>query len=393
MAAQTFGKYIVTRRLGRGGMAEVYLARDPVLERNVAIKVIYPHLSADPGFDERFCREAKVVASLRHAHIVQLYDFDVLNDQPFMVLEYLSGGTLKDRLAALHKQGKMMSLAEIARILDPLANALDYAHARGAVHRDVKPANILFTANGEPVLTDFGISKLLGESAQISASGSVIGSPAYMSPEQAASKPVDARSDQYSLGIVLYEVATGRVPFQGDSPTAVLLQHLNDPPPPPRQFNASIPEQVQGVILKALAKSPSARFASTGELARALGAALRGEEPAAKSVVSTGAPTVLERPSVAPGAPPSAPAQPPPPPMPTKPTSLPPSTQPASPVAPVKPTPSRSNRLTCPAVGVVIAVLVVAWVIISVFALSRFLSITISSPQLTSIASHPHAFA
>ena len=244
MAAQTFGKYIVTRRLGRGGMAEVYLARDPVLERNVAIKVIYPHLSADPGFGERFCREAKVVASLRHAHIVSLYDFDVLNDQPFMVLEYLSGGTLKDRLAALHKQGKMMSLAEIARILDPLANALDYAHARGAVHRDVKPANILFTANGEPVLTDFGISKLLGESAQISASGSVIGSPAYMSPEQAASKPVDARSDQYSLGIVLYEMATGRVPFQGDSPTAVLLQHLNDPPPPPRQFNASISEQV-----------------------------------------------------------------------------------------------------------------------------------------------------
>lgn len=398
-----FGKYVVTRRLGRGGMAEVFLARDPVLERPVAIKVIYPHLSSDPGFGERFCREAKVVASLRHPHIVQLYDFDVHaeRDQPFMVLEYLSGGTLKDRLAALRDQGKRMPLAEIVRILDPIASALDYAHAHGAVHRDVKPANILFTPGGEPVLTDFGISKLLGESAQISLSGSVIGSPAYMSPEQAGSRPVSAPSDQYSLAVCVYEMATGRVPFEGESPTTVLLQHLNNPPPPPRQFNGSIPEQVQGVILKALAKAPAERFATSSELARAFGAALRGEEPA-KSVVSTGAPTVIERPAAAPVTPPPAPAKPIPAPAPlvaepapqpaqalsaTKPTvpperapSIP---KPVPPPAPVKPAPRRSGWLACPVVVVVIGVLV-AVCGIGALMLSGYMRIDVASLQPTS---------
>lgn len=281
MSTQSFGKYLVTKSLGRGGMAEVFLARDPVLERNVAIKVIHPHLATDPDFGERFRREAKLVASLRHAHIVQLYDFDIQNNQPFMVMEYLDGASLKTRLAA-----RALPLAEIARILNALASALEYAHARGAIHRDVKPANILFTENNEPVLADFGIAKIIGEAAQLSVSGAVVGSPAYMSPEQAASKSVDARSDIYALGVVAYEMATGRVPFQGDSPTAVLMQHLNTAPPPPRQLNANIPEAVQAVILRALAKDPADRFASAGEFARAFNAALRGELPATRAQLS-----------------------------------------------------------------------------------------------------------
>lgn len=298
MSTLTFGKYIVTKTLGRGGMAEVYLARDPVLERYVAIKVIYPHLAADPGFEERFRREAKLVAALRHAHIVQLHDFDVAANQPFMVMEYLGGGSLKDRLVTLRGRGTTMPLAEIAHILEPIASALDYAHAYGTIHRDVKPANILFTSNGDPVLSDFGIAKIVGEAAQISITGTTIGSPAYMSPEQADNKSVDARSDLYSLGVVVYEMASGRVPFHGDSPTAVLMQHITASPPPPRQFNANIPEPVQAVILKALAKDPAARFVSATELARAFCAALQGHALVSDKASATGAPTLVEQSSV-----------------------------------------------------------------------------------------------
>ncbi|MBI5031002.1 MAG: tetratricopeptide repeat protein [Chloroflexi bacterium] len=293
MSTISFGKYIVVKPLGRGGMAEVHLARDPLLDRNVAIKVIYPHLANDPDFGERFRREAKLVASLRHNHIVQVYDFDVQNDQPYMVMEYLDGGSLKTRLEALRATGQTLPLAETARILDAIASALDYAHAHGAIHRDVKPANIILTSANEPVLTDFGIAKIVGDAAQLSASGSIVGSPAYMSPEQATSKPVDARSDLYSLGVVLYEMTTGRVPFQGDSPTAVLMQHLNTAPPAPRQFNANIPEATQAVILKTLAKNPAARFPSATELARAFSAALRGQAPESPTV-SSGEQTLVD---------------------------------------------------------------------------------------------------
>ncbi|MBI5302168.1 MAG: tetratricopeptide repeat protein [Chloroflexi bacterium] len=298
MSTQTFGKYLVTKTLGRGGMAEVYLARDPLLERNVAIKVIHPHLATESDFGERFRREAKLVASLRHAHIVQLYDFDIQNDTPYMVMEFLDSGSLKIRLGTLRAQNtlRVMPLAECARILDAIASALDFAHARGAIHRDVKPANILFTANDDPVLADFGIAKIVGEAAQLSASGAVVGSPAYMSPEQAASKPVDARSDIYALGIVAYEMVTGRVPFQGESPTAVLMQHLNTAPPPPRQFNASVPDAVQAVILQSLAKNPAERFPRAGEFARAFTAALRGQAPEASAGLSS-AGTFVEAPA------------------------------------------------------------------------------------------------
>lgn len=292
MSTHSFGRYIVSQRLGRGGMAEVYQARDPVLDRQVAIKVILPHLAAEQGFAQRFLREAKLIASLRHPHLVQLYDFDVVDEQPFMVMEYLAGDTLKARLSALYARRVTMPIDASAHLLEALASALDYAHARGAVHRDIKPANILFTAQDEPVLTDFGIAKLLDQSVQISMTGSILGTPAYMSPEQAAGNPVDARSDLYALGVVLYELTTGRVPFRGDSPTAVLMQHLQAPPPAPRSFNPNLPPAVERVILRALAKEPAERFASAGALAQAFRTALHGN---AAAVISPEDATVMEQ--------------------------------------------------------------------------------------------------
>ncbi len=276
--SQSFGRYLVTRRLGRGGMAEVYEANDPLLNRQVAIKVIYAHLASQEGFDQRFRREAQLVASLRHPHIVQLYDFGIENEQPFMVMEFLNGGTLQDRLAQWRSRGAVMPLAETARLLTKLASALDYAHERDAIHRDIKSSNIMFTAEGEPVLTDFGIAKMLSDAAQLSATGSVMGSPAYMAPEQAAGQPVDARSDLYALGIVLYEMVCGRVPFQADSPTAVMMQHITQPPPPPRQFNPQLPAAAEAVIQKALAKDPAARFSRVSEMATAFQTAVTSSE-------------------------------------------------------------------------------------------------------------------
>ena len=274
MTPTAFGKYVVVEVIGRGGMANVYRARHPALDRDVAIKAIHPHLAEEPGFGERFVHEARLVASLRHPGIVQVHDFDVADGRPYMVMEYVDGGTLKDRLARARAERGRMSLEETAGFLLPIADALDYAHARGAVHRDLKPANILLTDAGAPVLSDFGIAKILEDAAFVSATGSLVGTPAYMSPEQAAGRRVDARTDQYSLGVVLYEMTTGRVPFSGESPTAVMVQHLQEPPPAPRLVNPDLPPAVEAVVLRALAKDPDARFASAGEMARAFVAAV-----------------------------------------------------------------------------------------------------------------------
>ena len=295
MSPDSLGDYTITRLLGRGGQAEVYEGFDPDLERAVAIKVILPAVAGEPGFEERFRREARLVASLRHPHIVQVFDFDVADGQPFMVMEYLKGDTLKTRLAGLHSHGQTIPLAEIARILDALAGALDYAHGRGAIHRDIKPANILFTEQGEPVVVDFGIARLLSDAGQLTAQGQIVGTPAYMAPEQARGDPVDASCDQYALGVVLYEMATGRTPFQGDSPTALLMQHVNTTPPPPRSLNAELPDAVQGVLLKALAKQPEQRFAAVGDLAAAFRQALAGVAVAQAAPVSADAATLVEQ--------------------------------------------------------------------------------------------------
>ncbi|MFZ1473964.1 MAG: protein kinase, partial [Anaerolineae bacterium] len=271
-----FGKYQTIEHLGSGGQAEVYLALEPRLQRRVAIKVLLAHLAHDPEASARFAREARLVASLRHPAIVQLFDFDTQDDQFYMVMEYLEGGSLKERLA---QRGVPCAPAEAVTLLRPVAAALDYAHAQGAVHRDIKPGNILFTRDGQAVISDFGVAKILGDNAQLSMAGSVVGTPAYMSPEQAGGGPVTPAADLYALGIVLYQMLTGQVPFSGDSLSGVLMQHLQTPPPAPRTLNPSLRPAVEAVLLQALAKAPAARFASASALLAALEAA-QAEETA-----------------------------------------------------------------------------------------------------------------
>ena len=292
MIAQSFGKYPILRLIARGGMAEVYLAQHPDLDRPVAIKVIHPQLS-DAGFKERFHHEAKLIASLRHPNIVQVFDLDVFNDQPFMVMEYLEGGTLKERFNPIRARGESMPLDEIAHLLERIASALDYAHGKGIVHRDIKPTNILFTAQGEPVISDFGVAKILSQAASVGAPEHLVGTPAYMSPEQVEGKAVDARSDIYALGAVLYELAAGRPPFQSDSPQELLNQQIHVMPPPPREFNPRLPERMEAIILKALAKNPADRFASAGELSRAFDATVRDAETSEKLVAPEDQPTMI----------------------------------------------------------------------------------------------------
>jgi len=229
MTGRTLGKYRLTERLGRGGMAEVYRAYQPSLEREVAIKVMHGYLAEDEGFVGRFKREARAVATLRHPHIVQVYDFDIEDDTYYMVMEYIGGETLKARLKRFNAQGKRMPLEEVVRIFRALCDALDYAHAQGRIHRDIKPANIMF--DGERlVLTDFGIASIVG-GTRYTATGAMIGTPAYMSPEQGQGEPGDVRSDVYALGVILYEMVAGRVPYDADTPLAIVLKLAGRPLP------------------------------------------------------------------------------------------------------------------------------------------------------------------
>lgn len=281
-----FGKYCIEGRLGKGGMAEVYIARDPVLNRRVAIKVILGHLVSGSSFIDRFMLEARVIAGLRHPNIVQIYDFAEFEDKPYMVVEYLEGGTLKDRLMDARRHNHLLPFDEIAAVMESLCSAVEYSHRLGVIHRDLKPANILFDADGRPVLTDFGIARLLSETLNLTATGSLLGTPAYMSPEQAAGIPIEPASDLYSLGIILYEMAAGRVPFIGKNATATLIDHISTPPPSPRKFNPSLPPKVEQVILKSIQKSPGSRFASVSEMASALRASLADQGSGAVSFIS-----------------------------------------------------------------------------------------------------------
>ncbi len=272
---QQIGKYAIELQLGRGGMAEVWLGRHETLNRNVAIKLIHTFLSDDASFQKRFVREAQLIASLRHPNIVQLFDFDIADDRAFMVMEYLNGGTLRTELKRLQQNGQLLPLNRVEHIVLNLADGLSYAHRLGAIHCDLKPANILFDADGEPVIGDFGIARLLSDANQASRTGGVTGTPNYMSPEQVSGKPVSRESDLYSLGVILFELLTGRVPFSADSPAAVMEKHLHNPPPNVRDINPSVPQPVADVVRALLAKNVADRVSSAEAFAALYQAAMR----------------------------------------------------------------------------------------------------------------------
>ncbi|MCC7105295.1 MAG: protein kinase [Chloroflexi bacterium] len=275
------GKYELIERLGQGGMAIVFRAYQPGLDRQVAIKILAAG-AAQPDFLERFRREARSISRLRHSNILWVFDFGEQDDFAYMVGELVTGGTLADRL------GRPLPLEWVGVRLVALASALDYAHANGIVHRDVKPSNVLMTEDELPILSDFGIARMLEETGHLTAAGSVVGTPEYMSPEQAQGFSAGPASDQYSLGIMLYEMVCGRPPYRGTTAVAVALAHVREPPPPPTQINPALPLAVESVILRALEKDPANRWGSAGELAaefaRAIGVDVR--ELAAQAAVT-----------------------------------------------------------------------------------------------------------
>jgi serine/threonine protein kinase len=266
---QSFGRYHIIEKLGEGGMAVVYKAYDTRLESEVAIKFIRTERLVPEVADKalkRFEREAKALAKLSHPNIVRVTDYGEQDGRPYLVMPYLSGGTLKQKL-----QGKPMAWREAARLLLPIAEALDYAHHQSILHRDIKSSNILITDSGAPMLADFGVAKLFEaeDTVDLTGTGVGIGTPEYMAPEQGRGQ-TDVRSEVYSLGVVFYELITGRKPYTADTPLAVLIMQATDPLQPPHKFVPNLPSDVEGVIYKSLAKTPDARYQSMAEFGEAL---------------------------------------------------------------------------------------------------------------------------
>jgi eukaryotic-like serine/threonine-protein kinase len=261
--------YDIQALLGSGGMADVYRAFDINLQRAVAIKVLSPAAAAQPGFADRFRQEARLIANLRHPNIVQVYDFGEQDGHTYMVQELLAGPTLGAWMADLAARGIRPMPDEINAIIAQLADALDAAHAAGIIHRDVKPGNALWHDQGRLVLTDFGIAKQVLSDANQTQFGVIFGTPSYLSPEQTQSLPLTPASDVYSLGVVLYELLAGDVPFRGVTPMRVAMDHIQTPPLP-LPARPDLTPAVEAVVQRALAKDPAARFGSAGELAQAL---------------------------------------------------------------------------------------------------------------------------
>jgi serine/threonine-protein kinase len=281
------GRYELTHLVARGGMALVYRAVDRELDRAVALKVLFPELSVDRAFVERFRREAQAAANLSHPNIVPVFDWGEDDGTYFIVMEFVEGKPL----SAVLRDEPPMEPEQIARIGAGVAAALAFAHRHGVVHRDVKPGNILMTPEGDVKVTDFGIARAVNTEESLTQTGAVMGTAAYFSPEQAEGKGVDARSDIYSLGVVLYEMAVGRPPFTGDSPVAVASKHVRDHPVLPRVANPAVPMAFESVVMKALSKNPADRYASAEEMRADLlrfaeGRPVEASDPAATSVMN-----------------------------------------------------------------------------------------------------------
>jgi len=268
------GHYVIQEPLGQGGMARVYKGYQEHLDRIVAIKVLPSYYAADPNFVNRFKREAQAMARLSHPSIVTVHDAGEQDGRLYIVMAYMSGGTLKSRM------DHQMELSETLPVVRQISEALHYAHERSIIHRDVKPVNVLLDGDGRAVLSDFGIAKVM-ESAEhhLTRPGAGVGTPEYMSPEQCRGASVDPRSDIYALGVMVYEMLTGRTPFQANNYTALAHAHIYEPTPPPTLFNPHISVTVQAAVLRALAKDPAQRFRAATDLAAALEQAANGSGP------------------------------------------------------------------------------------------------------------------
>src|ERR1700674_3459806 len=281
------GPYRILDSIGQGGMGTVYRAHHSALDRYVAIKVLPEFFAEDMIFRERFQLEAQSVAALRHPNILSAFDFGQIAGIPYLVMELVEGGTLADRM------GSPMELQDVVQFLRPIASALDHAHAHGVLHRDIKPSNILIRQDGTPVLADFGLAKLARSVRKLTDIGTVFGTPEYMSPEQVTGETPGPGTDQYSLSVVAYEMLTGRVPFQGDTPGAVLYSHLSRPVPATHELAGELSAHVDNVLRRGLAKSPQDRYSTVSELIAALSPAawpslLAGEQVALNAIPPRG---------------------------------------------------------------------------------------------------------
>ena len=312
-AGVEIGPYHVVEQVGRGGMATVFKAYQPALERYVAIKVLPEFLAEEPDFRERFRREAFSIAKLRHPGILSVFDHGEFEGQPYIVTEFVEGGTFQQQLA-----GKPITVQQTLEVLQPIAAAIDYAHERGVLHRDIKPSNILITKEGAPVLGDFGLARMMTSNERLTRLDSVVGTPEYMAPEQCAGKETGPAADRYSFGVVAYEALTGHVPYEAETPAAVMMAQMQQPLPDPRVINPAINENVERALLRMLSKDPEQRFQSCSAFVRALAATdtpMSGEPRvvAAAAAVAAAAPaTVVAAPPLSaasephPGPPPSA---------------------------------------------------------------------------------------
>ena len=269
LSGKQLGKYQVISPLGEGGMAAVFKAYQAGMDRYVALKILPRHYAADPEFMARFQQEARLIANLQHPHILPVHDFGEAESYTFLVMPLVETGTLAELL-----RGEPLPPARIRSVISQIGDALDYAHSRGLIHRDVKPSNILLDERGNCLLTDFGIAKMVEGTAHITQSGAIVGTPAYMSPEQGVGQALTPASDIYSLGVVMYEMATGKAPFVAETPMAIVIKHINEPLPPPSKVNPALPPALERVILKALAKDPKARYASAERMVQAVRAAI-----------------------------------------------------------------------------------------------------------------------
>ncbi|MGQ9599723.1 MAG: protein kinase domain-containing protein [Anaerolineae bacterium] len=265
LIGKTVGAYTIVEKIGEGGMAIVFKGYQKSLNRYVAIKILREELAHDPEFINRFRREALAIANLNHPNILHVYDAGVAYGHYYLVMDYAEGGSLQDLL----RRGPL-DVGRTISIISQLADALDHAHQRGLVHRDVKPSNVMLTREGHPLLTDFGIAKVLYETTSLTRTGAALGTPDYMAPEQIQGQPVDGRTDIYALGIMLYEMLAGWAPFRSSTPVATLYRQVNEPPPPLHQANIAIPPWLDAVVGKALAKQPAARYQRASELAQDL---------------------------------------------------------------------------------------------------------------------------